>query len=127
MKLAVTASSDQGLKAKIDSRFGRAPYFIIVDVDTMKARVIDNSASNAASNAASGAGISAAQTVANEGVNGVISGNFGPKAFSGLKAGDLKLYSFPEGTVKEAINEFKKGTLEELSNPTSGAHAGLNR
>ena len=122
MKIAVTASNDQGLEAKIDSRFGRAPYFTIVDVDTMEASVIDNSASNAAS----GAGVSAAQTVSDEGVTGVISGNFGPKAFDSLKAGDLKLYSFTDGTVQEAINEFKKGTLEELSNPTNGAHAGLN-
>ncbi len=124
MKLAVTTSSSkQGLDAKIDTRFGRAPYFTIVDLENMETRVIENSASNAAS----GAGINAAQIVADQGVKGVISGNFGPKGFASLKAAELQLYSLPDGTVKKAVEEFKKGTLQELSDPTNSAHSGLNK
>lgn len=89
----------------------------------MDTKVIDNSASNAAS----GAGVSAAQTIAEEGVEAVISQNFGPKAFDSLKAGALKLYSFSGKKVKEAVEKFKQGTLEELSAPTNKPHSGLNR
>jgi len=121
MKIAVTTSSDKGLEAKVDLRFGRAPYFTVVDIEDMKVEVIKNSAGNAAS----GAGVSAAQKMSDEGIDGIISGNFGPKAFETLKNGDLKLYSF-SGTVKEAVDELKKGNLEELSNPTNAPHSGLN-
>ncbi|MFW5998811.1 MAG: NifB/NifX family molybdenum-iron cluster-binding protein [Bacillota bacterium] len=121
MKLAITASSDQGLEASVDSRFGRAPYFTIVEVDTMETKVIKNSASSAGS----GAGVSASQQLAEEEVDGVIAGNFGPKAFTSLQAGELKLYSYSGGTVAEAIDEFKRGTLNELSGPTNKAHTGL--
>lgn len=121
MKIAVTATSDKGLEANVDARFGRARYFAIVDTETMEADFINNSASKAAS----GAGISAAQEVSEQGVDGVISGNFGPKAFSGLQAADLKLYSMDGGTVKDAVEKLNSGELDELSNPTNDAHAGL--
>ncbi|MDI3546467.1 MAG: hypothetical protein PWR10_119 [Halanaerobiales bacterium] len=121
MKVAVTASNNNGLEAKVDSRFGRAPYFAIVDLDKMEAEFINNSATGAAS----GAGVMAAQTVVDQGVDALISGNFGPKAFSALKAANLKLYSFTGGTVREAVEAYKNGQLEELSNPTNRAHSGL--
>ncbi len=121
MKIAVTASSDKGIEANVDSRFGRARYFAIVDVETMEVNFVENSASKAAS----GAGISAAQAVSEQGVDAVISGNFGPKAFSGLQAAQLKLYSIDGGTIKDAVEKLKEGALQELSDPTNNAHAGL--
>jgi predicted Fe-Mo cluster-binding NifX family protein len=121
MQIMITASSNEGLKAMVDTRFARAPYFAIVDSEKMEVEFLDNNATTAAS----GAGIVAAQAVADRGVDTVISGNFGPKAFSALRAGNLKLYSFTGGTIKEAVEAFKKGELKEINNSTSDAHYGL--
>jgi len=121
MQIMITASSNNGLDAMVDTRFARAPYFAIVDTEKMEVEFIDNNATTAAS----GAGIIAAQTVADRGVESVISGNYGPKAFSALSAGNFKLYSFSGGTIKDAVEAFKKGELKEISNSTSNAHYGL--
>jgi predicted Fe-Mo cluster-binding NifX family protein len=121
MKISVTASTNTGLEAEVDLRFGRAPYFAVVDSETMDVDFINNSATKVAS----GAGVKGAQTIVDQNVDVVISGNFGPKAFSALKAANLKLYVFEGGTIQNAIEEFKNKSLDELSNPTNEAHSGL--
>lgn len=45
MKMCVTASAGN-LDAQIDPRFGRCPYFLIVDSETMKFDVVPNVASD---------------------------------------------------------------------------------
>jgi len=42
MRLAVT-STGKDLEAAIDPRFGRAPYFIVVDPETMVYAAVNNS------------------------------------------------------------------------------------
>lgn len=122
MKLAIMASDNKGLQSKVAQRFGRAPYLVIVNVETEKSKVKKNQAAAESS----GAGIVAAQTVLDENVEAVIGGNFGPKAFDSLKAGQIKLYSVSGVTVEEALVKFKQGELEELSNYTRSAHSGLD-
>ena len=122
MKLVVTSSGKEGLEGEVDSRFGRAPYFVFVDTTSMEFTVRENKAVVDSS----GAGVAAAQTVLDEGVEGVIAGNFGPKAFDSLKAGQIKLYSISKVTVKEAVNKMQQDELEELSEHTRQAHSGLN-
>jgi len=121
MKIAITASNNDGLEAKVDSRFGRAPFFAIVDIDSLDIDFINN----AATGARGGAGVMAAQTIVDQKVDALISGNFGPKAFSGLDAANIKLYSFQGGTIKEAIDSLKNGSLKDVSDPTNDTHAGL--
>lgn len=123
MKIAITASEKNGMEAKVDMHFGRTRYFAIVDTDSMEVDFIENQGASAQS----GAGIQAAQIVADKGVEGVVSGNFGPKAFQALKAANIKLYSFNGGTINEVIEAVKMNNLEELSEPTNSAHTGLKR
>jgi predicted Fe-Mo cluster-binding NifX family protein len=122
MKICVSASSGS-LDANVDSRFGRCPYFVIVDSDTMEFNAITNDSSNAAH----GAGIQAAQTVANMGVNLVITGNVGPNAFNVLAASGMKIVTGASGTVREAVEQYKNGQLTEVGNPTVGGHFGMGR
>ena len=70
MKICVSATA-KNLEAQTDPRFGRCPYFVIVDSETMQFKAIPN----VASGATGGAGIQAAQTIANKGVKLVITGN----------------------------------------------------
>jgi predicted Fe-Mo cluster-binding NifX family protein len=122
MKICVSASSGS-LDANVDSRFGRCPYFVIVDSETMEFNAISNNSSSAAH----GAGIQAAQTVANSGVEVVITGNVGPNAFSVLSAAGIKMVTGVSGSVIEAVEKYKKGELEEIGNPTVGGHFGMGR
>ena len=67
MKVVVT-SQGQDLSSQVDSRFGRAKNFIVVDTQTDEFSVHDNTQNV---NAAQGAGIQAARTVVDLGVEAV--------------------------------------------------------
>lgn len=71
MKIAITAQG-QDLSSQLDPRFGRAKLLIVVDTDTDRFEVHDNTVNL---NASSGAGIQTAQNVANLGAEAVITGN----------------------------------------------------
>jgi predicted Fe-Mo cluster-binding NifX family protein len=122
MKICVSASSGN-LDANVDSRFGRCPYFVIVDSETMEFNAIPNDSTNAAH----GAGIQAAQTVANMGIKVVITGNVGPNAFNVLSATGIKIVTGASGSVREAVEKYKNGQLKEIDNPTVGGHFGMGR
>ena len=118
MKVAVT-SQGPNMPSEVDPRFGRAKYFIVVDTDTGEFTAHDN-AQNL--NAVQGAGIQAAQNVVNLGVDAVITGNVGPKAFTTLQAGAVKSYIGATGSVSDAVEQLKAGQLECVSKPNVEGH-----
>ena len=122
MKICVTAVSDS-LKAQIEPRFGRCPYFVIVDPETMKFEVVQNIASGSMS----GAGIQSAQTIARKGVNVLITGNVGPNAFQALSAAGIKIVTGAFGTVGEVVEKYKRGELKETEEPTVRGHFGMGK
>jgi len=105
MKVAVT-SQGRDLDSQVDPRFGRAPYFIIVDTETGEHQVEDNKMNR---DALQGAGIQAAENVCRHNVAALLTGHCGPKAFRALNAGNVKIYVNAGGTVREAVEKFKKG------------------
>ncbi len=118
MKIAVT-STGRTVESPVDSRFGRAAFFIVVDTDTGRAEACDN-AQNL--QAAQGAGVQAAQTVARLGVSVVLTGHCGPKAFETLKAAGIQVVVGARGTVKEALESFQKGELQPSERPDVESH-----
>jgi predicted Fe-Mo cluster-binding NifX family protein len=122
MKICVSASSGS-LDANVDLRFGRCPYFVVVDSETLEFTVVSNDSTNAAH----GAGIQAAQTVANMGVKVVITGNVGPNAFNVLSATGIKIVTGASGSVRDAVEKYKSGQLKEVGNPTVGGHFGMGK
>ena len=73
-------SEGKDLDSELCPRFGRAPVFLVVDVDTAEAEAVENPAVEAES----GAGIQSAQLVVDRGVRHVITGRVGPKAMAVL-------------------------------------------
>lgn len=123
MKIAITARGD-ALSSQMDERFGRCAYFIVLDTDNPDGfKAIKNDAAEAGG----GAGIRAAQMVIDAGVQAVVSGNFGPKAFDALSAADVGLYAVSASTVSEALDIFRDNKARHLESATAAAHAGLKR
>ncbi|RLI17791.1 dinitrogenase iron-molybdenum cofactor biosynthesis protein [Candidatus Bathyarchaeota archaeon] len=120
MKICVSASTNS-LEAPVDPRFGRCPYFMIVDSETLQFEAVPNMASGAMS----GAGIQAAQTIASRGVKVLITGHVGPNAFQALSAAGLKIVTGVSGTVRDVIERYKRGELKETGAPTVGGHFGM--
>jgi predicted Fe-Mo cluster-binding NifX family protein len=120
MKICVSAESNS-LDSPIDPRFGRCPYFVIVDSENMQFEVIQNMASGATG----GAGIQAAQTIAGKGVKVLITGNVGPNAFQALSAAGIKIVTGASGTVREVVEKYKRGELSDTGAPTVKGHFGM--
>ena len=106
MKLCITASGKE-IEAKIDPRFGRAPYFMIVDTDSGATEVVENSAAQQVQ----GAGTGAAQLVIDKGVDALFTGRLGPNALNVLQVSGLKFFEglSPEDTVQGVVEKFKAG------------------
>lgn len=101
MKIAVSATG--GSKAaKVEPRFGRCAYFVIVDSETMKFTAFTNPASNAPG----GAGPAAAQDIHKHGAEVVLTGQVGPQAERALQAADIKIVTNAGGTVEEAVKTY---------------------
>jgi len=120
MKICVSAAANS-LDAPVDPRFGRCQYFLIVDSETMQFEAVPNMASGAMG----GAGIQAAQIIAGKGVKALITGNVGPNAFQALSAAGIQIITGAYGTVREAVEKYKKGELKGISAPTVGGHFGM--
>jgi predicted Fe-Mo cluster-binding NifX family protein len=120
MRICVSSAANS-LDASVDPRFGRCPYFIIVDSETMQFEAVPN----VASGAMGGAGIQAAQTIASKGVKVLITGNVGPNAFQALSAAGIKIVTGAYGTVREVVEKYKRGELKETGGPTVGGHFGM--
>ena len=101
-------SQGTDLDSQVDARFGRAKGFIVVDTETDEFNAHDNSQNL---NAMQGAGIQAGRNVAELGVEALVTGNVGPKAFTTLGAADIKVYIGAKGSVRDALEQFKAGQL----------------
>jgi predicted Fe-Mo cluster-binding NifX family protein len=119
MKICITAVSNT-LDSQLDSRFGRSPWFIILDPETMEYEAVPNSAIKSMH----GAGIQAARLIVDKGANLVISGNIGPNAYNVLSAEGLNVITGVSGTVTNIIGRYKNGELKPSSSPTVRGHGG---
>jgi len=115
MRVCIT-SDGQGLDAPVNPSFGRAPYFLFVDEETLAIEAVKNAPG------AHGAGVQAAQTVASKGANIVITGNVGPNAHQGLSTAGIEIYVGAKGTAKEALEDYRAGRLTRADVPTAGGH-----
>ena len=91
-----------------------------VDPATKAFEVLDNEAAAISG----GAGIQAAQLVANAGVDAVVTGSVGPNATDVLAAAGLKVYLGASGTVREALQRYEDGQLQEASGVSAGVRPG---
>ncbi|MPM75097.1 hypothetical protein SDC9_122088 [bioreactor metagenome] len=108
MKIAVTTAGNSPDDA-LESRFGRAPRFLLIDTDTGAFKLIDNVRNL---NAAQGAGIQAAMTAADAGAEAVITGHCGPKAFRVLREAGIQVFHAGAVSVREALELHRQGKLE---------------
>ena len=120
-KIAVT-SEGPTLEDNVDPRFGRAAGFIVIDPETMDFSYVDNGNSQTL---AHGAGLQAADNMASAGVEMVLTGFVGPKAFQALNAAGIKVaQDLSNMTVKEAVDRYKEGRINLADQPNRQGHWG---
>jgi len=118
MKIAVSAMGPS-LDAEVDPRLGRCQYLIFVDTDTMNYEALQNPYISAMG----GAGIQTAQLIAEKGAKVVLTGHAGPNAFQALSSAGIQVIT--AGTVREAVERWRRGELSPSFGPTAPSHFGM--
>ncbi len=123
MKIAISANSGDADR-QFSSRFGRCRCFLITDSEGETWQELDNPAVDAEG----GAGSRVVQLLADQGVDAVISGRYGPNAYEALEAAGMEAYIARSGTPREIALSFSRGDLKLASGPTGpGRHGGRGR
>lgn len=118
MKIAVSANGPD-LTAQVDPRFGRAPFFLLVDPETLACEAVPNQTNL---QAPQGAGIQAAALVSRYRPAAVLTGNCGPKAFQTLQVAGIQVIVGVEGPVREAVKNYQAGKLKPAPGPNVAGH-----
>ena len=107
MKLCFTAKGAT-LDSLSEDRFGRAPYFIIVESENGSFEAIQNPYADGSG----GVGPKAAQILIAHDVKALISGQVGGNARDVLAAAGIAMYTYKAGgSVKDAFDQFTKNNL----------------
>ncbi len=109
MKIAI-ASEGQALESPVAERFGRCPFFLIIEDDGTLLEAL----SNEATKASHGAGGMAVQLIAAQGASTLIAPRLGPNATMALKASGIRAFEATGKTCGEALEDFRKGSLKEI-------------
>ncbi len=120
MRIAVTAAEPH-LDAQVDPRFGRCPFFVIVETDDLSFEAIDNENQILGH----GAGIQSARLLGERGVQYVLTGSCGPNAYATLIAANIKVIVDCAGTVRSVVEQFVAGRLQFVDAPTVPGHTGM--
>ena len=111
-RVAISVRSKNGLESAIDPRFGRAPAFVIVDVEKRK---VVAEFDNDFFYVVQGAGAGAAAKMSKEGVNAVISGSFEPKECTTLQMLGIDIWLAPDSiTAEQALERLVSGLLQQM-------------
>jgi predicted Fe-Mo cluster-binding NifX family protein len=122
MKIVISATG-ASLDSDVEPRFGRCPYFIVADPETLEFEAVDNSATMAAG----GAGIAAAQAIANKGAEAVLTGNCGPNAYQVLSAAGFRIITGISGKIKDAIELYRSGNFKTSEQANVPDHFGTGQ
>lgn len=107
MKVCITAQGAT-LESPAEDRFGRAPYFIVVESENGSFEAIKNPYADGGG----GVGPKAAQVLIEHNVKALVSGQLGGNAKEVLVAAGIATYSYKAGgSVKDALDQFTGNML----------------
>lgn len=110
MKVCIPTEDQEGLKAKVYGHFGSAPFFTVVDTETLALEIISNAGEHHEHGACNPVG-----SISGKGVKAVICGGMGAGAVQKLTQAGIDVYISESGTVKTVVVEFKENNLTKIS------------
>ncbi len=120
MKIGISATGPD-LEAQVEPRFGRCPYFLIVDPQSLDFEALENPSTASMG----GAGIQSAQLMSDKGVSTVLTGNCGPNAFRTFEAANIQVVTGVSGPVRQAVEQFQSGALNPSGSANVDSHSGM--
>lgn len=118
MRICVIAEGDT-LESYVAEDFGHAPFFLIVDADTLDYHVVANEYADSL-----GAGMKVADAIAGMGVDAVITGGIGSHGLDILGKAGIHVAYDEEGTVEECVMDFKRRREARISRQEGSPKSG---
>ncbi len=107
----VIAAQGTSLDSPVAKRFGHAPYYLQVDLDSEQVQAIDNTENHDETHAIIPA-------MAQAGIQVFITGNIGPHAFRLIDTLGQKVALARNVTARAALEKLQRGDLKILTGPT---------
>lgn len=121
MKIAI-ASKGKAISSRTDDRFGRCPYFLVLDTQSMTIETIENPGQKEKN----AAGIRACHMLIDKDIDAVVVKNIGHNSLVTLTGAGMDVYTVASGTVSAAIEKVKRGELTSAERPTVGFQEGMD-
>lgn len=121
-RIVVPTEDGNGLDARLSEHFGRAPYYIIVDLDEVRNILSVQSVSNESEHFG-GFGLPS-HRILQFNPDAVITYGMGPRALAIFQQAGVAVLRANANTVKEVVEAYREDRLEEL---TEGCHQARHR
>ena len=113
MRIVIPTNTPDGLLAKRGAHFGKAPFYVIVDVENGEIKDVDFTTNPGHSGGACGNAVS---NIKNLGADALIVIGIGPNPLMGFKQLCIKVYKDDNSpTVEESIKKFLNNELIEMT------------
>jgi len=130
MRIGIPIVKDSGLESELSGHFGRAEFFIVVDLkdkgekkvirdDDIESLVENFSVIRNLTEHACG---SLVDVLVSNNVNALIVEGIGGRPFMLFKQSNVKIFAGGVGKIKEVIRDFLNGMLQELQGGSCGDH-----
>ena len=106
MKVCIPTMGDRGFNEEVGEHFGRVPTYTLVDIETNKVTVIDNTSEHGG-----GTGYPP-EIIAKTGAEVMLCGGLGRRAIGMFEELGIMVYIGASGTVKDAVQLWKDGKLQ---------------
>lgn len=117
MRICLPVLQDQGIDSQISSHFGSAPFFMIVDTDTLFLKVIANQDQHHAHGMCKPLSM-----IGTENFDAIVVGGIGAGALNKLAHAGKKVLKTEFSTVKETVEAAKQSLLKEFSLESACSH-----
>lgn len=111
-RVAIPAMNPGGLEAPISGHFGHCDVFVLADIEDGN---LVNSQNLPNGDHSEGGCMVPVNILAQHGVSAVIAGGMGLRPRMGFQNAGIKVFMGQGATVKEALDNYLKGSLEEMS------------
>ncbi len=112
--ICIPTTEDKGTDSRVSDHFGRAPFHVLVDLDTMTTRSLKKE--DGCDDGEHGHCMPV-DLLLNQNVNLVLCKGLGRGALNRLTANAIEVFATRADTVKQAVEEYRKDRGEDMAQP----------
>lgn len=120
VRLVVPSSEEKGLDSRLSQHFGRAPFYIVVDLDENGNIISDSSIPNTSEHFG-GVGVPPDRIIQLK-PNALVTYGLGSKALAIFQTAGVAVLRTEANTVREVVSAYNNNELQELTEGCQHAH-----